>query len=120
MIENILIVIYFSVLLMAFSFPVIFAFYKRLDNKILFLSSVYGINFIVWVLVPGSFTPVYAALVFIVPALHELELTKNIIWLIEIFDFVQSWWGYISVLTLFLFPSMIKRRYEFVFNSGNR
>ncbi len=115
MIEDILLVLYLSIFFIGLFFPIIFAFYRKLNNKVLFLSSVYGINLIVWLLLTGAAAPIYAVMIYIFPTLYEIELTSNILWLIAIFEFSESWWSLFSVITLFLFPSIINRRYNFAF-----
>ncbi len=115
MIENISLGLYLSIFLIGLFFPVIFAFYRKLNNKVLFLSSVYGINLIVWLLLTAASAPIQTAMIFIVPTLKEIDLLNNILWLIAIFEFSESWWFHFSIITLFLFPSVINRRYKFAF-----
>ncbi len=115
MIEDILLTLYSLVLFIALIFPVIFAFYRKLNNKLLFIGSVYGINYIVWILIVFSTAPINAGLIFIVPTLKEIELVNNILWLIAAYEFAEAYWWIFANITLFVFPMLINRRYKFAF-----
>ncbi len=114
MIEYLLLALF----IIAILFPLIYVAKYKIKNKLLFVSAVYGINGIVWVIIVLAYLPISGLLVFIIPTLKEIGYAENIMWLIQAAEFPIQYWWYFSEYTLFIFPFLIYRRYKFAFESS--
>jgi hypothetical protein len=93
-------------------FPVFYIFYKKGDNKLLFVSACIGLSTIVELLVFVGMAPFAFFLIKIAPQYGEMDILNNIIWLLKAADFISEWW--LLVLHLFLsvvLPMAIYKRY---------
>ena len=94
-------------------FPVFYIFYKRVTNKLFYLSSCIGVYTLIQLLLAALVFPIGILLVKLVPQLAEQGQTTYILPLLYISDFVQEWWFIIlhPILAVWL-PLVIYKRYS--------
>ncbi|MCP4990356.1 MAG: hypothetical protein GY928_31260 [Colwellia sp.] len=111
MIEILITILFF----IAFFFPVVYAFHQKLSNKLLFIGSIYGINYIIWLLLFGATLPIALLVIYIIPTIKEVGIDQNINLAISLVAYTSDYWWFIADLTLMLLPIVIRKRYCFVF-----
>jgi hypothetical protein len=101
------------ILIGLFVFPLPYVFYKRGENKFIYVSSVIGSSVIIEFLVLLVALPVIILLNFVFPQLEAVGLTKNIEFLITFSDIVGKYYFFITPFLHILMSFAIFRRYEF-------
>lgn len=96
-------------------FPVLYAIYFKLNRKLLFIASCYGLEQIILMLLYGLFSPMIILEMFAVPQLEANQYLENVRWLINGLYFVESYW-YIGMFSILLIaPFLVYRRFKDVF-----
>jgi len=94
-------------------FPVIYALKYNIDNKFLFIFSVFGGEIIIHVLLAGAALPIIILSIYMFPQLetygiHLTPLNYSI-------RFVNEYWFYSTPFILVILSLLISRRYEAIF-----
>lgn len=94
-------------------FPLVYILYKRVSNKLFFLSACIGFYTLIELLLIVMALPIGIFLVKIAPQLAEQDQITYLLPLLTISEFIQEWWFYLFHLVLtVLLPLIIYRRYE--------
>jgi hypothetical protein len=96
-------------------FPVIYAFYFKLQRKVLFLAACYGLEQIITLLLIGLVSPLILLRVFTFPQLEANGSLEDIGWLVETMGFFQDYWYWITPVILLLVPLSVHRKFQDVF-----
>lgn len=105
------------ILLILATFPAWFIFLRKGANKFLYISSVVGSATVIQLLAAGVLLPAAILVVYIYPNLEAQGLTKNITYLYDTAEFIQSYF-WLSIPVLHVVMSLaIYRRYE-LFRAG--
>lgn len=96
-------------------FPAIYAFYFKLQRRVLFLASCYGLEQIITILLLGLVSPLIILKIFTFPQLEANESLESIRWLVVGMQFVEDYWYWGTFIILLLVPFMVHRRYQDVF-----
>jgi len=105
-------------MIIPFLIPAGYAIYKKINNKLLFIGSVFGITYIVFILIYLAWIPVLIFLSHIAPTLKEIGIIGNLLWAIEIIEFVAAYWWVAAFLITPLFPIIISKRYKSIFDAN--
>ena len=100
------------VLLGSLLYPIGYCFYRRVPNKLFYLSSVVGVSIVVHSLLALAVLPITLVMIKIVPQLAENDVIVNILPLLQLVNVVHD--QYFIVLTPVLcvaLPHLIRRRY---------
>ena len=111
--------IYLTIVIAISLFPLGYAFYKKVSNKLFFITSIIGsvvvLHFLLWIM----YLPFALFLVKILPELaqqaHEAGENLNLVLLYfaHFNELVQTWWWQVlCALSLLLLPIMLHRRYS--------
>ncbi|MCP8900368.1 hypothetical protein [Gilvimarinus xylanilyticus] len=93
-------------------YPIGYCFYRRVPNKLFYLSSVVGVSFVVHSLLALAVLPIALVVIKIIPQLAENGVIVNILPLLQLVDVIHN--HYFLVLTPVLciaLPHLIRRRY---------
>ncbi len=93
-------------------YPIGYCFYRRVPNKLFYLSSVVGVSFVIHSLLAIAVLPIALIMIKIVPQLVENGVMANVSPLLQLVDVVHN--HYFLVLTPVLciaLPHLIRRRY---------
>lgn len=101
--------------LVTLSFPVIYAFYFKLNRKILFLASCYGIEQIISVLLFGLSSPLLLLKIFAVPQLEANQSLEYLRWVVNGLHFIENNWHIGIFFVLLIAPFIVHRRFKDVF-----
>ncbi len=96
-------------------FPVLYAFYFKLNRKILFMASCYGIEQIISVLLLLVASPMFILKIFAVPQLEANQSLENVRWFITSLQFIESYWYFGMLIILLVAPFIVHRRFKDVF-----
>ncbi len=93
-------------------FPISFLFYKKIKNRFLFLSAVYGASFLVMILVTIAVFPFVLINIYIVPTLYQNGYLENITTLIGgINIYAEHSLYFMDALLIILLTFLIYRKY---------
>lgn len=100
------------ILLCFIIFPLPYIYYKRGQNKFLYISSVIGSSAVIEILALLVVLPAIILLTFVFPQLEAVGLSKNIAFLFPLSDYVQEYYFFITPVLHVLMSYLILRRYE--------
>lgn len=109
----------FAIILMSSFFPVAYALYNKLDNKLLFLFAIYGADGVISVLLTGAVLPLIVLGIYELPQLERNGLDVGLlVYPIEL----GMKYGYLasSVVFLLTLPPLIRRRYRYYFTPAEK
>jgi hypothetical protein len=108
-------IIFGIAVLVTLLFPVLYAFYFKLNRKLLFLASCYGLEQIISVLLFGLLSPIIILDIFAVPQLDSNQSLENVRWFIYGLHFVESYWYAGMLFILLTSPFIVHRRFKDLF-----
>ena len=95
---------------LAWLFPVFYAYKHRIKNKMLFLFSSYGAELIISLLIAGVGVPFYVFSIYMLPQLIELDIRFG--WIGRPIYWVTDYFWVLTPLLLFIIPRGIYVRYS--------
>ena len=113
MIDSLLVIL----LVLSLPFPLVYAIYKKLNNKLLFVFASYGADSIIAILFAGLSIPLFLLTTYMFPQLDAVGYSDNIKWLYGVIRIFEDYGFLLIPITLFIFPVLIHRRYISIFGS---
>ncbi len=108
MMENII----YSTLFLFVLFPLVYIFYKKGNNKFLFISSVIGASTVIEILLGIIIIPASIIFVFVVPSLESMGYANNIGPFMSLSYFIQKYYIFCTSVFHVLLSFLIYKRYE--------
>ncbi|MGS2723073.1 hypothetical protein ACVBEJ_04955 [Porticoccus sp. GXU_MW_L64] len=102
-----------AVIVLSTLFPIVYIFYRQVENKLFFLSACIGVYCLIDVLLAVAAAPFALFLIKVIPQLAEQGQTVYLVPVMSFLGLVQEYWFFLShPLLAILLPLAIHRRYS--------
>lgn len=111
--------LFIIILLCSYLFPIAYAYVKKINSKLVFCCICYGAQQIFTVFCLIAVAPLVVLDIFIFPQIAAAGLADYLAPYFVISNFIGENWYLLSVVILFILPSLIIRGYGNIFNAKN-
>lgn len=94
-------------------FPLPYIFYKKGQNKLIFISAVIGSTTIIELLVIVACLPIIILSIFVMPALEHNGFTENISFLLVLSGYIENYYWFLTPIIHIAIALAIHKRYAF-------